>query len=105
MVLGLESTPGSGNQFHSPGDGTTPGHPALHRFPIITDSKYSEAWSTTLRLLTLKQWSVKAAEQGKRFVMPLRFFPRGSRQPSDWVVLSLHDFVELLEMAEARDKR
>ena len=54
--------------------------------------------SKSIRLAELQQWSRKAQEFGKRFIMPIRFWPRGQQGPHDYVLLSLDDFAELLSL-------
>lgn len=92
-LFGLRATITSGNKFFDPGDGVTPG-PGDGYF---ADAKYSERVSHSLKVLDLDSWRERAALAGKRFIMPLRFWPRGFLKPSDYVVLSLHDFVELTQ--------
>ena len=48
----------------------------------------------------LTEWLVKAGEFGKRFIMPLRFWPKDHLKPQDFVLLSLNDFAELYEKAK-----
>jgi hypothetical protein len=104
-ILGLEKTLASGSQFFDPGDATTRNCNA--RFPIWADAKYTEAASFPLKLRELTTLSQTAAEVGKRFVLPVRFWPkhgtwlaRAEGGPHDYAVLSLHDLAELLALAE-----
>jgi hypothetical protein len=95
-MFGLEQTLTSGNKFFDPGD-------AVHRgrglpFPVIADAKYTEHSSISIRLLTLRQWSEKAASLGKRFIMPIRFHIKAENSDDDWVLMSAHDLAELLEL-------
>ena len=45
---------------------------------------------------------MQADELGKRMVMPVRFAPPVVG-PQDYVVLALHDFAELLDLARERN--
>lgn len=102
-VLGLSSTPGSGNQFHSPGDAVDTGHDSI--FPLIADCKATKNHSYSITRKFWEQWSQKAAEDGKRFIAAVRLWPRGDRTPTDVVVIGLDDFAELLAMARAGEDR
>lgn len=101
-LLGLDSTPASGSQFNDPGDAVDHRHPRLSRFPILADAKYTEKGSYSVA----HHWMVKqvdrATELGKRFILPIRFWPRGAQHPDDYVVLTLDDFAELMELATTR---
>lgn len=96
VILGLDSTICSGNKFHDPGDAVD--HDRESVFPIVADCKFTEGKSFSVSRKVLEQWSDKAAEMGKRFIMPVRLCPRGT-DPQDYVVLGLHDFAELLSLA------
>jgi hypothetical protein len=98
-LLGLSSTICSGNQFNDPGDGVDRDHPSQKLFPLIVDAKYTEKQSFSIKYAVLNEWWDKAAEMGKRFVMPIRFFPKWTVEPIDYVLLSLDDFAELLDAA------
>lgn len=95
-TLGLESTICSGNKFHDPGDAVD--HDRESVFPIIADCKFTERKSFSVSRQVLEQWEEKAGEMGKRFIMPVRFCPKGTA-PHDSVVMGLHDFAELLSLA------
>jgi len=95
-ILGLDSTICSGNKFHDPGDAVDNDRESI--FPIVAECKFTEGKSFSVSSKALSQWADKAAEMGKRFIMPVRLSPRGSN-PQDYVVIGLHDFAELLEMA------
>ena len=101
-VLGLSSTPGSGNQFHSPGDAVDTGRDSV--FPLIADCKATERLSYSLTAKFWRQWERKAAEEGKRFIAPIRI-DTNVREPVDVVVIGLDDLAELLEMARAGEDR
>ena len=95
-VLGLDSTICSGNKFYDPGDAVD--NDRESPFPIIADCKFTERKSFSVASKTLSQWTDKAAEMGKRFIMPVRLSPKGSTS-QDYVVIGLHDFAELLNLA------
>lgn len=97
-ILGLSSTIASGSQFHDPGDAADHDHDSV--FPIIADCKCTERGSYSINRKVLDQWRERAAEVGKRFVLPVRFWSRGGSD--DYVVVSLHDFAELLDLARSR---
>jgi len=98
-LLGLSATPASGAKWQAIGDAVDTGHPQDTTFPIIADCKLTEHHSFTISRKFWMDWQKRAAETGKRFILPLRIWPRGIRQPTDIVALSLDDFAELLEMA------
>jgi hypothetical protein len=93
-LLGLDSTICSGNKFYDPGDGVDREHPSQKAFPLIIDAKCTKAKSYSVKAEFLKEWEEKAAMLGKRFAMPIRFEPS-----QDYVLLTLNDFAELLELA------
>lgn len=99
-VLGLEATISSGSKFYDPGDAVDYNREAA--FPLVADCKYTERKSFSVTRKALEQWEEKASEIGKRFIMPVRMCPPHS-EPYDCVVLSLHDFAELLALAR-RDR-
>ena len=94
-VLGLSSTIASGAKYHDPGDAAD--HDRDSPFPLIADCKCTERGSYSLNRKALAQWADKAAEVGKRFILPVRFWSRDTCD--DYVVVSLHDFAELLYLA------
>lgn len=96
-VLGLQATICSGNKFYDPGDAVD--HDRESAFPLVADCKFTERKSFSVTRKMLEQWQEKAAEMGKRFVLPVRFSSSGA-QPYDCVVLGLHDFAELLSLAK-----
>jgi hypothetical protein len=98
-LLGLDQTTSSGNRFHDPGDVVDRSHSLNNDFAIIADCKCTEKLSATVKLIVLNEWRERAAEMGKRFIMPLRFWPRGANRPSDFVLVPLDDFAELLHKA------
>jgi hypothetical protein len=94
-LLGLDPTCHSGSTWHDKGDAVSRGRNSL--FPLFAECKYTEKISFTLGLLPLNNYAEQAAQVGKRFILPLRFWPRGASRPTDFVVLSLHDFKELVD--------
>ncbi len=102
-LLGLDSTICSGNKHYDPGDAVDNRHPRETLFPLVADCKYTDHVSKSIRLAELQQWSRKAQEFGKRFIMPIRFWPRGQQGPHDYVLLSLDDFAELLSLIPEDD--
>lgn len=99
-LLGLDSTIASGSKFHDVGDAVDHQHYTDSDFRFIVDCKYTESQSFSIPLKLLDQWTKSAQELGKRFLLPLRFWPKGQRNPKDYVVMSLHDFQELFEAAQ-----
>lgn len=94
-AMGLNSTVGSGNQFHDIGDGST-GHNRKNAIPIVIDCKCTEKASYSLSSVMLEEWLDKAAQIGKMFMLPVRF---QHAKVKDYVVLQLEDLLELLELA------
>lgn len=102
-VLGLEATISSGSKYHDPGDAVDYDRESV--FPLVADCKYTERKSFSVSRQALVQWEKRAGEMGKRFIMPVRMQPLHT-EPHDCVVLSLHDFAELLTLArEGHDRR
>lgn len=99
-MFGLDQTLASGSKFHDIGDATHRGRG--FPFPVIADAKYTEHSSMVLKLLTLTDWTRRAAEQGKRFIMPIRFHIVAQGTDEDWVLIQAHDLAELLDMINER---
>lgn len=96
-ALGLTSTPGSGNQWHAPSDGRTPGHPADVGRGWMVDCKTTVRKSFSLPRQMLEQWEDKAALHGHRFLLPLRFLAADrTGRNRDYVVVPWDDFLELV---------
>ena len=93
-LLGLDQPSCSGNKWYDPGDGVTRGESS---FPLYADCKCTEKKSFSLNSATLADLEQRAADLGKRMIMPVRFHPRRHVIPQDYVVIGLSDFVELLE--------
>ena len=98
--LGLRATISSGNKWHDPGDGTDR---AQTTFPLLVDAKYTTYASFGLSAQFLLQMVGKAQELGRRFVLPVRFGSLRQGVSRDYVVLTLHDFTELLDMARGKE--
>lgn len=96
-LLGLSPTIASGSKFHDIGDAVDHKHYSESEFRFIADCKYTESKSFSVGLQLLRQWEEKAAELGKRFLLPLRFWPKDARNPRDYAIISLHDLSEMLE--------
>lgn len=90
-VLGLDTTITSGNRFYDPGDATS--RDRRDPFPLLVDCKLTEKASFSLKAKELRQYTVRAAEAGKRFVLPVRFWT--PQRVDDYVVMGFHDFVEM----------
>lgn len=95
-LLGLDATITSGNKFFDQGDAVSRGRE--HSFPLFADAKYTEHFSQSLQLKALSDLTEQASGQGKRMAMPIRFWPKGTPIPEDFVLLRLHDFAELMEL-------
>lgn len=96
-ALGLSSTAGSGSQAHDPGDGTDRRHHSETDYAIQADAKFTERGSYSVNGKLMKQWSDRALSQGKRFVLPIRFWSKNASLPEDYVVLAFGDYVALVE--------
>ena len=94
-VLGLDTTLASGALFHDPGDAVTRGHSP---FPLYADCKYTVHHSFSIKDRQLRQYAHRAAELGRRLILPIRFWPYEEHDPQDWVVISLHDLRELMDL-------
>jgi hypothetical protein len=94
--LGLVQTISSGNKFYDPGDAVGHSHDP---FPLYSDAKYTERMSYGLRRVEMENHILRADEQGKRMVLPVRIWPRGDHLPLDLVVVQMADFAELYELA------
>lgn len=97
--LRLSRTCSSGNKFHDPGDAVTRNRGG---WPIYAECKYTERLSFGLKLREVRQAHYQAEQLGKRFVMPIRIWPRGDALggPGDYALIPLADLVELLDKAE-----
>jgi hypothetical protein len=95
-LFGARKTITSGNKFYDPGDVVSSSN---ETFPIFADCKYTEHSSMSIKLLTLRDLTEKAASLGKRFIMPIRYHVKAEGNDEDFVLLSAHDFAELLRLA------
>jgi hypothetical protein len=95
-LLGLDATCSSGSTWHDKGDAVS--RDRDHPFPLYAECKYTEHSSRSLALRDLMAGQELAAGVGKRFILPIRFWLRGATRPEDYVVMSLHDFAELMEL-------
>lgn len=95
-TFALASTISSGSKFFDPGDAVTRGHD--HPFPLYVDGKFTDKASRSISLKELGSIESEALALGKRMVMALRFWPVKHVAPEDYVVLTAHDFAELLQM-------
>lgn len=102
-ALGLSSTAGSGSQACDPGDGTDRRHHMVTDYAIQTDAKFTEGLSFPVNAKKLNQWCDRALAQGKRFILPVRIWQRGTRQPSDYVVVPWQDYLMLVEAYRERE--
>lgn len=96
-VLGLDATVASGSQAHDPGDGVDRRHHSETDHALMADAKYTERRSFSVGAALMGQYVRRAAESGKRFVLPIRFFDTRSKQSQDYVVVPFHDYASLLE--------
>jgi hypothetical protein len=103
-VLALESTIASGSKWHDPGDGVDRRHYSETDFPLIIDAKYTESGSYAINAAKMLQWVERAQEMGKRFALPLRFWPSWSDRPEDYIVLRLDDFGELMDKLRENER-
>ena len=92
--LGLRRTISSGNKFHDPGDAVTADR--HDPFPIYADAKCTSANSFSLKAYELRQYAERAAEQGRRLILPVRFWSPTNHH-EDYVVIGMDDFQEMLE--------
>lgn len=102
-LLGLDSTIASGSKFHDIGDAVDRAHPNDSDFRILADAKSTERGSYSVNLKFMRQMTDKALALGRRFVLPIRLWPKTETLPHDYVVVGLDDFAELLEKAKAWD--
>jgi hypothetical protein len=99
-MFGLSQTSCSGNKWYDPGDGVTRGRDSA--FPLFVDGKYTEKGSFSVSSKTMQDYEERAAGLGKRLLLAVRLWPKQDLFPRDYVVLSAHDFKELLDLVEGR---
>ncbi len=101
QALGGRRTPGSGNQPANPMDGRHNRYEETMAFAWDGKSTFAKSISVSLAM-----WE-KAREQslGERPMLALRFYSddRLKNVKHDLVVIDMEDFLELLEIANARD--
>jgi hypothetical protein len=102
IMFGLDATITSGNKFFDPGDGVTRDREAP--FPLYADCKCTSMASMSIRVLHLRQYAARAAELGKRFIMPIRFHIVAEDSHDDWVLIQAHDLAELIDLVNAKDE-
>lgn len=96
-VLGLSATVASGSQDHDPGDGVDRRHHSETDYALMADAKYTERKSFSVSAKLMGQYARRAAEMGKRFVLPVRLVDTSTKHVHDYVVVPLQDYVALLE--------
>lgn len=96
-LLGLQSTVASGSQDYDPGDGVDRRHHSETGYAIMADAKYTERKSFSVSAKLMGQYVRRAAEMGKRFVLPVRLVDTGTKEVHDYIVVPLQDYVALLE--------
>lgn len=96
-ALGLQSTIASGSKAYDPGDGVDRRHHSETDYAIQVDAKYTEKASFPVNAKLMRQWTQRAAEAGKNFVLAVRLVGGGGREVHDYVVVPLQDYVALLE--------
>jgi hypothetical protein len=94
-MLGLRSTPGSGNQWHDVSDGVSQPE---DQYKIMVDCKFTESKSFSLNGEFLQKWWDKSTEFGYHFALPVRLDGATGRQ-REWVTIPLDDYVELVDIA------
>jgi len=94
-MFDLESTPGSGNQWHSPSDGVTTGYYTEAAWPLMIDAKHTTQKGYRVVRKLMDQWVVTARAAGKHFALPIRFEEPGGFA-SDYVVIPTDDYAELV---------
>lgn len=98
-LFGLDSCPGSGNQFNAPGDAVSNATPHDSSFRLFVDCKYTSKLSYSLTRLMWEKWSARAAEAGKRPAIAIRWDNDMLLSPKDVVVVDPNDLAELLDAA------
>ena len=96
-VLGLDATIASGCKEYDPGDGVDRRHHTETDYALMADAKYTEKGSFSVNAKLMKKYVQRAAEAGKRFVLPVRLVDSAGREVHDYIVVPLQDYVALLE--------
>lgn len=97
-VLGLSATVASGSQDHDPGDGVDRRHHSETDYALMADAKYTERKSFSVSAKLMGQYVRRAAEAGKRFVLPVRLVDTATQEVHDYIVVPLQDYVTLLDL-------
>lgn len=95
-VLGLRPTISSGNKWHDPSDGK---HAENHQdvpYRLMVDCKQTDHRGFILYWTVLAGWWRKATQLGHKFALPVRFSKVRGEEPTDWVVVPLDDYAELV---------
>jgi hypothetical protein len=93
-LLGLRSTPGSGNQWYDVGDGVSR---VEDPYKLVVDCKHTSRSSFSLSGRDLNDWLDKADGLGYNFALPIHLDgPNVGRQRS-WVASTLDDYAELVD--------
>lgn len=96
-ALGLKATIASGSKAYDPGDGVDRRHHNETDYAIQVDAKYTEKASFPVNSKLMRQWTQRASEAGKRFVLAVRLVDGGGLEVHDYVVVPFQDYLELLE--------
>ena len=99
-ILGLAGTPGSGNQWHDKGDGTT--RAVYDPWPLQIDAKTTIGKTFSINRSQLEDWIDQATSSGRRFAMPVRFLANARKPDYDFVVIDFNDFAELVDLAREK---
>jgi hypothetical protein len=99
-LLGLARTSSSGNKFYDPGDAVSRSHYSVQRYRLYAECKSTIQKSYSLKRDDLERYSKRAAENGKMYVMPIRFV---GAHDDDYVVMRLLDFSDVLEAAQQKE--
>ena len=98
-LLHLDGTVSSGNKFYDPGDAVAREHYTERAYRVYAECKSTINKSYSLRRQDIAGYARRAAEYGKMFVLPVRFYFDGIYE--DYVVLKAGDFAEVVDRAEA----
>lgn len=99
-TLGLAGTPGSGNQWHDKGDGTT--RDVYDPWPLQIDAKTTIGKSFSINRNQIEDWIDQAVSSGRRFAMPVRFLKTRYKGDTDLVVMDFNDFAELVDISRRK---
>lgn len=102
-VLELDSTVASGRLWSDPGDAVSRAHYLNQRYRLYAEAKSTAQKSFSLKRDIIAQYARRAAEYGKLFCMPIRFIHENG--PTDYVLLRLLDFSDILSSAQASQKK